>query len=198
MWSSTRSIFSQGSSASTTASTSTVASEVKSWKQAFTSSLLTLGEEKVIPDADTDASNRSIANSTLSGGLSRQYSTNSRMKQQQKQHQQQQQHHHARPPKDSVSVLTCDNDDHGFDDFDNHPAALLVATNNELLHQKEEELNQLMELQALQAQALVETRAELTKLQMEHKQQERQWAMSIEDLQYQKNDSARTIGCYTR
>jgi hypothetical protein len=187
-------MFSQASSKSTS-----TASEVKSWKQAFTSSLLTLGEEKVAPadsNNNTDASNRSIANSTLSGGLSRQqYSTNPKMKQHQ--------HQHSRPSKDSVSVLTCDDDDNGLDDFENdddhvddhhdhnlHPA----LASNELLTQKEEELNQLMELQALQAQALEETRSELTNLKMEFTQQERQWAMSIEDLQYQKTILQERLG----
>jgi chromosome segregation ATPase len=170
MWSSTKSLPSW-STASTSSSAST---KVKSWTQAFTSTLLTLGEEEVLID-----NNKSIAQSTLSGGLIRRRSsvrcntpeitqpqpsnlrknsfTQSSAQNQQFQEQQ-----------DCMSVVTYDN-----------PSYLEVQ-------QKDDELRELNLKYKHQESLLQETKIELKNLKLEYRKKVHELTITMDDLQWQK------------
>ena len=202
MWPSSRTLFSQASSTN---------SDAKSWKQAFTSSLLaTLGEEKVVTTTTANSQSESVASvahsysyeaSRTSGGggggeRSRQdhhthnsNSTRRRISLPRKALLQDM-------PKDSVSVLTCDrDDDDNDDDYDTQSHKQPSSMERERLYQTQQALYQQSQVQTVvQAQALEEARGAFTKLQLTHMQQERQWAQSIEDLQYQKTILQERLG----
>jgi hypothetical protein len=171
MWSSSKSL----PSWSTSTTSSSASTKVKSWTQAFTSTLLTLGEEEVLID-----SNKSIAQSTLSVGLIRRQSSvrcnvpevtqpqvpaarensfTQRSIQNNHQHLEQQ---------DCMSVVTYDN-----------PSYLEVQ-------QKDDELRELNAKYNHQESALRETRTELKNLKLEYRKKVHELTITMDDLQWQK------------
>ena len=142
-------------------------SSAKSWTQTFSSSLRTLGEEEV-----DEVDGRSIDNSTLNS-LNSLNSNSNGMSLSQGQGQGGPLKRSLLPKvqEDSFSVLT----------YDPH-----VQTTEELLQQKEDELRELQSVQKVQNDYLEQTRAALTKLQLQHGIKERDWKMTFEEIQSQK------------